>query len=221
MRQLVLFLMPAVWGAFAVTGGIAQQPKIDFAHDVVPILKERCSECHAGEESKGGFSINTRALILDAEAATPGKAGESRLIELITSSDPEDQMPPKDRPRLAGEEISVLRRWINEGLAWQESFTFARQQYEPALKPRRPELPPAVDGRDNPVDRILDAYLAKRELPRGQRLSDAAFLRRLYLDILGLLPDTERLAAFLAEQRQDKRARLVAEVLNNQQTSTK
>ena len=38
---------------------------VDFAHEIVPILKEHCIECHGGEESKGGFSINTRRLFLE------------------------------------------------------------------------------------------------------------------------------------------------------------
>src|SRR5262245_54914985 len=89
--------------------------KVDFAHDVVPILKKHCVECHGGEKAEGGFSLNTRELILDAEAAAPGRADASRLIELLQSTDPKEQMPPKDRPRLAMKDIETLRRWIDEG----------------------------------------------------------------------------------------------------------
>ena len=55
----------------------------------------------------------------------------------------------------------TLREWIDAGLPWEAGFTFAVRDYEPPLRPRRPELPPAVDGRTNPVDRILDAYLKR------------------------------------------------------------
>lgn len=200
--------------AWAVEGA---DGKIDFAHQVVPILKQHCAECHGGEESEGGFSLNTRDLILDADVATPGKANESRLIELVTSKDSYDQMPPKDRARLSAKEVSMLRTWIDQGIAWQDDFTFADDRYEPPLRPRRPELPPTIDGRTNPVDRILDAYLAKRKLNRPQPLGDAAFIRRLYLDVIGLLPTPEQLASFLADGRPDKRSWLVRDILANNQ----
>jgi hypothetical protein len=37
---------------------------IDFAHQVVPILKKHCAECHLGEKKKGGLSMNTRKDLL-------------------------------------------------------------------------------------------------------------------------------------------------------------
>ena len=35
--------------------------KVDFSHQIVPILREHCSECHTGDKKKGGFSLNDRA----------------------------------------------------------------------------------------------------------------------------------------------------------------
>ncbi len=191
--------------------------KVDFAHDVAPILKEHCVACHGGKESEGGFSLNTRELVLDAEAAAPGKAAKSRMIELISSRDPKQQMPPKDRPRLSAKEVLMLRAWIDQGLSWESSFTFAEQRYEPPLTPRRPKLPPPVDGRNHPIDRILDAYLAKRGLLRAAPMGDNAFARRAYFDVVGLPPTPEQTAAFLADRRADKRQRLVGQVLSNDQ----
>ncbi|RPI83026.1 MAG: DUF1553 domain-containing protein, partial [Planctomycetaceae bacterium] len=81
-------------------------------------------------------------------------------------------------------------------------------------KPRRPELPPVVMGRDNPVDRFIDS--------RGDHgaafpalSSDAEFLRRVTLDLTGLLPTPERLAEFLSDSRPDRRARLIDELLSS------
>ena len=80
--------------------------------------------------------------------------------------------------------MKTLREWIDAGLPWEAGFTFAARDYEPPLRPRRPELPPAVDGRTNPVDRILDAYLQTAQVSPGRRRSmTRRFLRRVYLDI--------------------------------------
>src|SRR5687767_14705707 len=51
--------------------------KIDFAHDVVPILKAKCAGCHTNGTYKGGLSLDTRASMLKAKAVVPGKAAES------------------------------------------------------------------------------------------------------------------------------------------------
>src|SRR5438552_2388705 len=96
LGALVLFASSA---APAVGVGTDGDRPVDFAHDVVPVLRKHCVACHGGKESKGGFSLNTRALILDAEAAEPGNAQGSWLMELVTSNDPDEQMPPKKRPR--------------------------------------------------------------------------------------------------------------------------
>lgn len=202
---------------FVAVNGQENPKQIDFAHDVVPIFKQHCLACHGGKESEGGFSINSRALVLDSETVVPGKAEKSRLIELITSQDKEEQMPPKKQQRLSTKEITVLRAWIDQGVKWQEGFTFAPQRYEPPLLPRRVKLPPAMAGRASPIDRILDTYLAEQKQPRPLPLDDATFARRIYLDLLGLLPPREKLASFLRDPSRGKRRRLIQEVLANNQ----
>src|SRR5688572_28017583 len=61
--------------SFAVSAAAAEP--VDFVHDVAPILKTRCLECHSGDKPKGKFSLETRAQLLAAEIATPGKADTS------------------------------------------------------------------------------------------------------------------------------------------------
>ena len=217
-RFISLLLVVFALGGSCYPSSAAEDPaQIDFAHDVAKILKANCVECHGGRESEGGFSMNTRELFLDAEAAQPGDSANSRMIELVGSSDPDDQMPPQDHARLTAAEIEVLRAWIDQGLAWEAGFTFAEQTYEPPLKPHRPQLPPAVEGRDNPIDRILDKYLAEHDVPRPLPLGDAPFARRVYYDLIGLPPTAEQLDAFLADTSTDKRAALIGQVLDNRQ----
>ncbi len=67
----------------------------DFVHEVVPILKARCTECHTNGTYKGGLSLETRETILKAKAVVPGKSAQSELFKRITSTDPEVRMPPK------------------------------------------------------------------------------------------------------------------------------
>jgi hypothetical protein len=192
----------------------ASAAKVDFAHNVVPILKAHCVECHGGRRHEGDFSINTRESILKAEVVEVGKSADSHLIDLVTSSDKEERMP-KDKPPLAAADIKTLRDWIDSGMQWEAGFTFATREYEPPLRPRRPELPPVARGRTNPVDRILDAYFDKHQVKRPALLDDAPFLRRLNLDIVGLLPTPEALEAFLADTDPAKRQKVIDQRLGD------
>ncbi|MDA7667422.1 DUF1549 domain-containing protein [bacterium] len=209
-KRFLLFALLGLVPALPVCG-----VSIDFVHQVVPILKEHCSECHGDEKSKGGFSINQRALFLDDEAALPGDAAKSLFIKLIEETDPDSQMPPEKKPRVPSEQISVLKQWVNEGMKWESGFSFGESSWEPPFAPRRPELPPVVNGHSNPVDRIIDAWLAARNLEIPGSIDDSTFLRRLYLDLTGLLPSSDRVRSFLADREPTKRERLVDELLSD------
>ncbi len=187
--------------------------EIDFAHQVVPILTQHCAECHAGFRAEGGFSINTRELILEADMATPGDAADSYLLELVKSKDPDNQMPPKGNPRVTDEQIAVLEQWINQGLKWEPGFTLADDTYEPPLKLRKVELPAATEGRENPIDRLIDHYLTSRGKSLPPVVDDHTFYRRVSLDLLGLLPKKEDLEAFVADSDPKKREKLVDRLL--------
>lgn len=189
----------------------------DFAHEVMPILKQHCAECHTGDEKKGGLAMNTRAELLaggetDA-AAIPGDSAGSFMIELIESSDDTEYMPPKG-PRIAPEQIAILKKWIDSGLAWDENIRLGDGIWEPPLKPRNVSLPRAQKGRDHPIDRILDADIKKRNQPLPLDASDAAFIRRTTLDLVGLLPTPKELDKFLNSNDHKKKEQLVSDLLN-------
>jgi hypothetical protein len=207
--RIMLIVLVLVGGSLADD---AVKP-LDFAHDVVPVLKKHCVECHGGKESKGGFSLNTKELVLDAEAVVVGKSKKSRLIELVTSKDPKEQMPPKAKPRLSEEEIASLTRWIDEGLKWDADFSFSNARYEPPLKPRQVKLPRIVKGRSNPIDRIVGQYLSINGIEFPATISDRKFLRRVQLDVVGLLPTNKQQAEFLEDSDAGKRQQLIHQLL--------
>lgn len=215
-KALAAILSALLIAPLATADAADPAPQFDFAHRAVPILKAHCVECHGGRRHEGDFSMNSRESILDGGAIVPGNSAGSHLIELVTSDDKDERMP-KEKPPLPAEDIQTLREWIDAGLPWEAGFTFAASDYEPPLRPRRPELPPVSEGRTNPVDRILDAYLQKHQVARPVPLDDAEFLRRVYLDIVGLLPTPDQLHAFLANEDPAKREQVIDELLANKQ----
>ena len=190
---------------------------VDFSHEIVPLLKKHCAECHAGDKKKGGFSFNTKADLLAGSENGPVIAAKdalkSRFLEVVLSSDPDEQMPPKG-DRLNEAETALLKAWVSSGLPWEEGFAFKKPAYEPPLKPRTPALPAASSpDRTHPIDRILDAYLAKHQKAIPAPVEDATFARRAALDLTGLLPEVDKLQAFLADPSADKRTRFIEQLL--------
>lgn len=197
---------------------IDAQETFDFAHKILPVLKKHCAQCHTGEQKKGGLSLNTRESMLaggESGAEILSKdAASSELIERVTSKDPDLRMPPEG-PGLSDDEISAVKQWVQAGLPWEPGFSFGKQTYEPPLLPRKPELPePSSPNRKHPIDRILDADRASRSLAPLAVIDDAQFVRRVYLDLIGLLPTTEQTREFLGDHSSDKRQRLIRSLLD-------
>lgn len=188
--------------------------EIDFAHEIVPILKKHCAECHTGEKSEGGFSFNTQRQLLESGYVIAGKPNESRLIELIQSVDTDDQMPPKKNNRLTAAEVTSLKNWVTAGMNWEPGFRFAASGYEPPLLPRKVTLPDTplgitLLGSSNPIDRILAPYLADHEIAPLKTVDDATFLRRAHMDLIGLPPSPDEWIQFIVNADPNIKTRLI------------
>src|SRR5205823_8608785 len=81
------------------------------------------------------------------------------------------------------------------------------------LLSRKPQLPAARGGVTHPIDRILQPYYETHGIHPAKPVSDRVFARRVYLDAIGLPPPPAELDEFLADQRPDKRERLVQRLL--------
>ena len=194
---------------------------IDFVRDIQPIFEASCVQCHARGKNKGNFSLETRADFLEGgdsgAPAVAGQSAQSTVVEMISGLDPEIVMPKKGK-KLTREQVAVFRAWIDQGMPWPESITFFK--HAPAnLRPR--ELAdlhvPTRSDFENPLDRLVDGYFAKNQIAWAPLVDDRAFARRVWLDAIGLLPPARELEAFVADTTPDKRARLVARLLGDNQ----
>src|SRR3954452_14323037 len=96
-----------------------------FEAKVRPVLADRCYKCHSAksEKLKGGLLLDTRDGMLKGgdggPAVVPGEPDKSKLIEAVKWSDPDLQMPPKQK--LTDQQVADLTQWVKTGAAWPES----------------------------------------------------------------------------------------------------
>src|SRR6185369_258995 len=148
-------------------------------------------------------------------AVVLGKSAESHLIELVAGLDP-DSIMPKKGSKLTSVQIGLLRAWIDQGAPWDEGVSLGKPP-PVNLLPVRPQLPPARKGISNPIDRILLPYFEAHRFDAPPVIEDRVFVRRVFLDVIGLLPSPEDVKRFQADHRSDKRERLVQRLLADNQ----
>lgn len=74
-----------------------------------------------------------------------------------------------------------------------------------------PRPAPAGDG--NPIDALLDGWWSDHGLARPAQCDDRRFVRRIHLDLIGLLPDEDAVRRFLEDSSPDKRTTLIDRLL--------
>ena len=194
-----------------------------FENEVRPVLFSKCAACHNDKLRTSRLSIENREAILDGgsrgEAASPGLPEESLLIHAIRRQG-ELKMPPGGA--LAPQELSALVRWIEMGLPWPArpatGTTVEGSGRHWSFQPIRPPGEPVVSDAlwiRNPVDRFILARLDQEGLQPAPEADKTTLMRRLYVDLIGLLPTPEEVDAFVADARPDAYERLVDELLKS------
>jgi mono/diheme cytochrome c family protein len=198
-------------------GALHAAPKIDFNRDVRPILSDNCFTCHGPDTAKvkSRLRLDSREAALkggrfDGPAIVPGDPDESPLLQRILSTDEDEHMPPFDspKPQLTGQQIATLRQWIVEGAEYQGHWAFTA--------PRRPEVPApgAHPGKEvAPIDAFVLARLAAEGLTPLPPADPRTLIRRVTLDLTGLPPTVDEVAAFLADPAPDAYEKVVDRLL--------
>jgi len=207
----VISLFSFISGAgLSAAPSIAVPERVDFNRDVRRILSNTCLKCH-GPDVKG----NPSGLRLDQAgyahaphsnksgrtitALVPGKPEDSEAWLRITSKDATTVMPPPDSlHQLTPTEKNVLRRWIEQGAAYQGHWAYLSPVEVP---PRKGS--PALAHLKNPIDQYLAAELDRRGIAFSIEADRRTLFRRLSLDLTGLPPTASDIEAFVADSRPD------------------
>ena len=169
---------------------------VDFTRDVQPVLADRCYLCHGpdAEKREAKLRLDTREGALADRggyaAVVPGALEESELWQRVTSSIEGERMPPTEP--LDSQELSLLRRWIEAGAEWPRHWAF--------VQPAKP-TPPLIEddpGLRNPIDAFVRARLEAEGLEAAAEADARILARRLSLDLLGLPPTPDQIAALVS-----------------------
>jgi len=193
-----------------------------FERDIAPLLTSRCLKCHSGARAKGDLDLTRHDRLLaggaNGSVVTPGKSADSLLFEYVRDK----KMPPKQP--FSEKEIDLFRRWIDAGASWQgpalspprpaEAQRAGRDWW--SLQPiRRPALP-AVSRPEwirTPIDAFILAGLDKQGLGPSPEADRRTYIRRVTLDLTGLLPAPEEIEAFVHDPSANAYEKLVDRLL--------
>ncbi|MCH2132755.1 MAG: PSD1 and planctomycete cytochrome C domain-containing protein [Phycisphaerales bacterium] len=170
---------------------------VSFDRQIRPLLAAKCILCHgnAEESRQADLRLHTQSGLMGqlrggGAVVVPGDPGSSGLFQRITSTDPAYRMPPSDEGHaaLSPDEIDLVRRWIEQGAPWEEHWAWV-----PPVAAER------ADAAAHPVDAFINAKLNANRLQHSPPSDRANLLRRASLDLIGLPPTPEAIAAFEAD----------------------
>ncbi|QDV48875.1 PSD1 and planctomycete cytochrome C domain-containing protein [Gimesia fumaroli] len=210
-RLLYQFLLAGSLFFSGTQSGETAEGSPDFETEIVPLLINRCIECHQEQNKSGSLSVVTRADLLkggDSGTAVDLKSPlESHLLARVRDG----EMPPEKQGRpqkLPADELQRLERWLAAGAPWPEGRKidlFERTTKLRAgrdwwsLQPiKRPAVPTLKTGSQpaNPIDAFILKRLEEKQLKPAPLADKRTRLRRLYYDITGLPPTLKQITQF-------------------------
>ena len=179
---------------------------VDYQQAVKPLLKERCYACHGALKQKGGLRLDTVEAMRKGGHSGPalltGQPTQSPLIERLLSTDPEEQMPPRHEGEpFKEDQIRLLVEWISGGATAPEGEQPEKDPRDHwAFRERKRPAIPEVSKKSAPwVRNPIDAFVARQHESAGvspqPEASGEVLLRRIYIDLLGVPPTAEEIAA--------------------------
>src|SRR5260221_3725015 len=191
----------------------AQTPaQLDFFESKVrPILVNRCGSCHGDKAQMGRIQLTTRDGIHTSGVVIPGDVESSRLVRAVRYA-ATIKMPPAGK--LPGIEIDALVKWVADGAFWPETPAPAQPSqsgfwaFQPVKKPAIPIVKNAAWPRSD-IDRFILTRLEEKGLAPVRDADRYSLLRRVTIDLTGLLPTPAEIDAFIKDTSPEAFERVV------------
>lgn len=184
---------------------------VDFVSDIQPIFAKRCFACHGPGKRESGLAFHVRPLAVGelesgVRAIVPGNPEASELLKRVTADDEAERMPPEGE-RLSPREVKLMSEWIRLGAPFAPHWAFTKATRPPVPEVDRPEWVRTE------IDRFILARLEREGLSPSPAADRGKLIRRLYLDLLGLLPPAEETEAFINDSSERAYEKLIDRLL--------
>jgi hypothetical protein len=214
------------WNACNTSKNASDPDKISYNFHVRPILSDKCFACHGPDKNqlKAGLRLdiaeNAYAPSKETKgtfAIVPFKPEDSELIKRIKSKDPKYMMPsPESHLGLLSEkEIAIFEKWVKQGAVYEKHWAFTA--------PQKTELPKINDTKwpKNEIDHFTLAKMSEHGLKHSPEATSTQLLKRLSMDLTGLLPTETDVDNYEAEASENAYNKAVDRLLATPQFGEK
>ncbi len=187
---------------------------VSYNFGIRPLLSDKCFACHGPDANKrkAGLRLDIQdsayAPLKETKGAfaiIPGKPELSELVKRISSADPSYQMPTPEShlSLLSKDEIHLITQWIKEGAKYEPHWAF--------VKPVKTTLPVIQNKKwaKNEIDYFIAGKLEENNLSPNEEATKEALIKRVALDITGILPSTDMIDHFLADKADNAYEKLI------------
>jgi len=176
---------------------------------IKPLLDRNCLACHNEKTKQGGLDLSSREALLKGsehgKVVVPGNPNDSQFYKLVTHLT-EPGMPFKGK-KLPQDAIDLFAEWIRAGVPYGETaeeadaaFALEAVKHWAFRQPVKPGVPAAPAPGANPIDAFLAARHTEKGLTPLPEADKRTLIRRAYLDLTGLPPSPEAVAAFVDDR---------------------
>ena len=189
--------------------------KVTFNEHIRPIFSSTCYDCHGPDkhEAKAHLQLHTFEAATQPRTYTnksgkkktknavivPRHPEKSAVWERISTDDEDDIMPPTNfHHELSARDKALVKKWIEQGAEYQ-----AHWAYEPIGKFHQKDIPPTIDSM------VLNKLKEKGFTEQNPLDDKLVLIRRLSLDIRGLIPSHEEISSFIKDKSPNAWEKLV------------
>ncbi len=205
-------------GVVPHTGGKRFEADSELCQTMVDWIAAGCPKDPANVPTCTGIDVYPKSGVLDGEGAT------QQITVRATYSDGTDRDVTSLALFLSSNDTSASLS--NDGVITAgtrgEAFLMARFATY-TVGSHFVVLPQGLQWEDKPqparnfIDEAVNVKLKQLRMASSPRCSDEVFLRRVYLDLVGLLPTEEEYSAFMSDAAPDKRDRLIDNLLQRKE----
>ena len=221
--KLACCLCAVLLGLFFLRSVQADGPKtISFNRDIRPIFSGTCFRCHGPDKNarKAGLRLDIREEALQKSKSgstpiVPGKPEQSEIIRRIFATDQFEVMPPPAAHKeLTAAQKELVKRWVAEGAQYEGHWA-----YQPITRPQPPQV--ASKLIQNPIDAFIQTRLAQEGLSPAPEADRRTLIRRVSLDLTGIPPTPQEVAAFVNDKSLNAYEKLVDRLLSSDRYAEK